>query len=68
VVMAIRDGVRLSDDTVASIRTKGIIGEIFVKLIPGGSGRDISPGDTLIETESAISIEELIGKYMFEKK
>ncbi|ABK16103.1 outer membrane lipid asymmetry maintenance protein MlaD [Syntrophobacter fumaroxidans] len=68
VVMAIRDGVRLSDDTVASIRTKGIIGEIFVKLIPGGSGRDIGPGDTLIETESAISIEELIGKYMFEKK
>jgi phospholipid/cholesterol/gamma-HCH transport system substrate-binding protein len=68
VVLGIKKGVRLSDDTVASIRTKGVIGDIFVKLIPGGSGREIGPGGTLTETESAISLEELIGKYMFEKK
>jgi phospholipid/cholesterol/gamma-HCH transport system substrate-binding protein len=67
VVMGIRKGVQLSNDTIASVRTKGIIGDMFVKLTPGGSGETIKPGGMLVETESAISLEELISKYIFEK-
>jgi phospholipid/cholesterol/gamma-HCH transport system substrate-binding protein len=67
VVMGIRKGVRLSDDTIASVRTKGIIGDMFIKLSPGGSLEMVNPGGTLLETESAISLEELISKYIFEK-
>lgn len=65
--MSIDRSVELSDDTVASIRTKGIIGEKFIKITPGGSGEVIEDGGVIIETESAISLEELISKYIFEK-
>ncbi len=68
VTLGIRKNVRLTDDTVASIRTKGLIGDMFVKLNPGGSGREIGPGSALTETESAISLEELLSKYIFEGK
>jgi len=68
VTMGIRKGVTLSEDTIASVRTKGIIGDMFVKLTPGGSTEKVKPGGRLIETESAISLEELISKYIFEKQ
>jgi phospholipid/cholesterol/gamma-HCH transport system substrate-binding protein len=68
VSMGIRSGVQLSDDTIASIRTKGIIGDMFVKLTPGGSEQKVKPGGELFETESAISLEELISKYIYESK
>ena len=67
VQMEIQKGTQISDDTIASIRTKGVIGDKFVKLSPGGSEDMLGEDDTLMDTESAISIEELISKYMFEK-
>jgi phospholipid/cholesterol/gamma-HCH transport system substrate-binding protein len=67
VTLGILKGISLSDDSVASIRTKGVIGDKFVKITPGGSDVKIEPGGEVIETESAISLEELISKYIFEK-
>jgi len=65
--MEIKNGTQISDDTIASIRTKGVIGDKFVKLSPGGSDEFIEDKGELIDTESAISLEELISKYIFEK-
>ena len=67
VKMEIKKGTRISDDTIASIRTKGVIGDKFVKLSPGGSEDFLEDTDSLMDTESAISLEELISKYIFEK-
>ena len=58
--------IEVPDDSIASIRTAGIIGDRFVKITPGGSDLPLEDGEEIIETESAISIEELISKYMFE--
>jgi len=58
--------IEIPDDSIASIRTAGIIGDRFVKITPGGSDLPLAEGEEIIETESAISIEELISKYMFE--
>lgn len=58
--------VRLQEDAIASIRTEGIIGDKFVKITPGGSEVILAPGETILETESSISLEELISKYIFE--
>ncbi len=58
-------GVILADDTIASIRTSGIIGDKFVKISPGASDDILKAGDEIIETESSISIEELVSKYIF---
>ncbi len=65
--MEIKNGTRISDDTIASIRTKGMIGDKFIKLSPGGSEDFLEDKDALMDTESAISLEELISKYIFEK-
>lgn len=63
----IREGVVLTDDVIASVRTSGLIGDKYIKLTPGGSDVILKPGDTIIETESVIDLEELISKYVFGK-
>jgi phospholipid/cholesterol/gamma-HCH transport system substrate-binding protein len=68
VELSIDEGVRLQDDSIASIRTAGIIGDKFVKISPGGADELIEPGGEIVETESAISLEELVSKYMFESQ
>lgn len=60
--------VELQDDSIASIRTAGIIGDKFIKLTPGGSDIILGPGDEIEETEPSISLEELVSKYIFESE
>ncbi len=65
VEMNIKPDVKIPDDTIASIRTSGLIGEKFIKLNPGGSDEWIKDGDKITDTESSVDIEELISKYIF---
>jgi phospholipid/cholesterol/gamma-HCH transport system substrate-binding protein len=58
--------IELTDDSIASIRTSGIIGDKFIKLTPGGSDIMLAAGDEIDETESSISLEELVSKYIFD--
>lgn len=66
VELTIPKNVRLQEDAIASIRSTGIIGGKFLKITPGGSDELLAPGDEILETESSISLEELISKYMFD--
>ena len=63
--LKIKKDVVLTDDVIASIKTAGLIGDKYIKLSPGGSDEILEPGDTIIETESALDIEEIISKYAF---
>lgn len=63
--MQIESRYSLDDDTMASIRTKGIIGDKYVSLLPGGSGTRMKPGDLIVDTESAVDLEGLISKFAF---
>lgn len=65
VKLKIKGGIELTDDVIASVRTSGLIGDKFIKLSPGGSDEVLGDGDVIIETESALDIEELISKYVF---
>jgi phospholipid/cholesterol/gamma-HCH transport system substrate-binding protein len=65
--LRLHPGVKIHDDAIASIRTKGIIGDKFVKLSPGNSEKLVPPGGTIINTESGIDLEELIGSYIHGK-
>ena len=56
---------KLSDDSIASIRTSGLIGDKFITLTRGGSSRLLAAGDTITETESSVDLGTLIGKYAF---
>jgi len=66
VTLSIQNNVKLQEDTIASIRTSGIIGDRYIKLTPGGVDDYLVDGDEIIETESALDIEELVSKYIFE--
>ncbi len=68
VKLNISDQVKLQDDSIASIRTSGIIGDRYIKLTPGGSEEFLTPGGEIVETESSISLEELVSKYIFDSK
>ncbi|ORJ62926.1 outer membrane lipid asymmetry maintenance protein MlaD [Geothermobacter hydrogeniphilus] len=65
--LEINNKTRIQEDSIASIRSAGIIGDKYVSISPGGSDDYLKAGDEITETESAINIEELISKYIFEK-
>jgi phospholipid/cholesterol/gamma-HCH transport system substrate-binding protein len=67
VAMRIDNGVELQDDTIASIKTKGLIGERYMRLSPGGGDEIIPPGGKIRETEAPVDLEELIGSMIFGK-
>lgn len=66
VSMRINADIPVQEDAIAAIRTQGIIGEKFVKIIPGGFEELLEDGDEIYETESSVSLEELVSKYIFE--
>ncbi len=55
----------LDDDTIALIKTSGLIGDRFIELLPGGSGIQLEPGDYITDTQPAIDLESLISKFSF---
>jgi len=65
VELTIRYDIELQEDAIASIKTKGLIGERYIQITPGGSDRIIPDGGRMRETESAIDIEEMISKFIF---
>jgi len=67
VKLAVNNTVKLYTDTFASIKTRGIIGEKFLSLSPGGGGDPLKPGDTIRDTESGLDLEELVSQYVHGK-
>jgi phospholipid/cholesterol/gamma-HCH transport system substrate-binding protein len=63
----INKDVHIQDDAIVQIKTKGLIGEKYVQITPGGSDNFVRNGGRLTETQSPIDIEELISKYVFGK-
>ncbi|UFS68698.1 outer membrane lipid asymmetry maintenance protein MlaD [Geomonas sp. RF6] len=64
VYLKVQSGIKLQEDVIASIRSRGIIGDKFVLLQPGGSDTVLKPGGRIRETESAVDLEELLSKYI----
>ena len=65
VSLRIRKNVSLSDDSIAMIKTSGLIGDKYISISLGGSSAFLADGDEIEETQAAIDIEELISKYVF---
>jgi phospholipid/cholesterol/gamma-HCH transport system substrate-binding protein len=65
--MTIRPDIKLQDDSIASIKTKGLIGERYIRINPGGSERVIPPNGRIKEVEPPVDFEELLSKYIFGK-
>ena len=67
VLLRIKPDVRLQEDVIASIKTKGLIGEKYVRISPGGSDKIIPPNGRIREVEAPVDFEELLSKYIFGK-
>jgi len=65
VVLRIHKDVQITEDAFASVRTKGIIGDRYIRITQGISQKFLASGQEIMETESAINIEDLISKYIF---
>jgi len=64
IVLAIQDGITVYNDAIASIKTRGIIGEKYMGLSPGGSGDPLPKGGTIVDTESGIDLEQVISQFI----
>ena len=55
---------RFPKDSAAKILTSGLLGDQYVGIEPGGDDKDLAPGDTLAQTQSAVVLENLIGQFI----
>jgi phospholipid/cholesterol/gamma-HCH transport system substrate-binding protein len=64
VSLSLTPGVKLYGDAIASIKTRGLIGDKYVSLSPGGSQKELPPGGKIRETESGIDFEKAISEFI----
>ena len=60
-----RDDIQLPKDTGASIVSESLLGGKYISLSPGGDDANLKPGQTITITQSSVSLEELLGKFIF---
>jgi phospholipid/cholesterol/gamma-HCH transport system substrate-binding protein len=65
VKFSIRSDVKLPVDTIASIKTTGLIGDKFLALAPGGESTFLPAGALITDTESTVDLESLISRFAF---
>jgi len=66
VTMSIRKDIKIQDDAIASICTKGVLGEQYISISPGASDIFLKPGDTLFDTEPSFDLLSVIKKFAVE--
>lgn len=65
VTLRLHSGLKLPTDSMASVKTSGLIGDKYVALSPGADESYFKPGDRITLTESSVDLESLIGKMAF---
>ncbi len=65
VEMRLQQGIDVPVDSIASVRTQGIIGDKYIQISLGGDDEFLKPGGVLTDTESSVDIESLISKFAF---
>lgn len=63
--LRISSQLQLPTDSMASIKTAGLIGDKYVSVSPGADETFLTPGTRIVMTESAVDLESLIGKMAF---
>jgi phospholipid/cholesterol/gamma-HCH transport system substrate-binding protein len=68
VKISVDPSIKLPVDTVATITSSGLFGDKFLSLEPGNEDQTIKPGGALEHTQSPMSLESLIGQYIFSQQ
>ncbi|MBL8319373.1 MAG: outer membrane lipid asymmetry maintenance protein MlaD [Burkholderiaceae bacterium] len=67
VTMEIDRDVVFPKDSSAKILTAGLLGDQYIGLEAGGEDKNLVPGDTIKQTQSAVVLESLISQFLFNK-
>ena len=65
VELKINKGVTIYGDSIAAIKTAGLIGDKYISIDPGGADDELEDGDSIMDTQAPIDLGDLIGKYAF---
>jgi phospholipid/cholesterol/gamma-HCH transport system substrate-binding protein len=67
VTMDIQHGYQFPKDSSAKILTAGLLGDQYVGMDPGGDEKELQPGDSVAQTQSAVVLEDMIGRFLSNK-
>jgi phospholipid/cholesterol/gamma-HCH transport system substrate-binding protein len=62
---SVQNDIKLPTDSSAAVASASLIGGKYLSIIPGGDDRNLEPGGAITLTQSSVSIEDLIGRYIF---
>jgi phospholipid/cholesterol/gamma-HCH transport system substrate-binding protein len=65
--LKIDNGYQFTKDSIASILTSGLLGEVYIGIDAGGDTVMLADGGTIAKTQSAVVLEKLIGQFLFDK-
>ncbi len=65
--LQIDNAVKVPRDSIASVKSQGIIGDKYIQITLGGDEETYRPGEVLVDTESSVDLESLISKFAFGK-
>ena len=65
--LQINSGVKIQEDAIAAVKTKGLLGEKYIQISPGGDEKIIPPGGKIRETQPPLDLEKAIGNFIFGK-
>lgn len=67
VSILIKNGVEIQDDAIASIRTKGILGDQYIEILPGASDEILNPGDLIMDTEPPFDLLSILKNFVVDQ-
>lgn len=59
----VSNGILLPEDSTAAVATEGLLGGAFLELLPGGSPVNLAPGEEVLDTQSAVSLLNLLLRF-----
>lgn len=62
---SVKAGLEIPADSTAAVASAGLLGGKYLALVPGGDDRMLKPGEALTFTQSAVNLEDLIGRFIF---
>jgi phospholipid/cholesterol/gamma-HCH transport system substrate-binding protein len=65
VTLTVSAALVLPKDTSAEIDSDSLLGGKYISLSPGGDTTMLKPGQTITITQSSVSLEQLLGKFIF---
>jgi len=65
--LSIKNGIEIQDDAIASIKTKGILGDQYIEILPGASDEILNPGELIMDTEPPFDLLSILKKFVVEE-